>query len=232
MQPIQLLNQHLDEIMLGGKAYPRTKVERVYARLTTPRNTGTFYDANRVRGDIYRDGEVSFKIQYPELVNHLPGGWSHHSPQEAGIKQTSPKPVRGLIGMQKAFQSHLRNPDGSIRSAGGGLYYNQPISEHRSLAYQGQGFMDATDTSLQYLDNRRFQNNPRIAELMMRLDAEYQTPGVAQALREPLLAKHPQLREVVETVHLPVAELRKNTPLLDEDILENIDYGWDWDDVL
>lgn len=225
MDPLQVLNSHLDEIVLAGKAYPRAKAERVYAKLNAPKTTGRFYDKNRVRGTIDEDGQVAFKTQYPELADDYPEGWSYHSPEQLGMERTSPKPVRGLIGMQKAFQEHLRNPDGSIRSKGAGLYYNTPVSEHRAAAYQGQGMVAVPGINHQVLDNRRFQNNPTIAELTMRMDAENMPSNIAQVLREPILARHPQLQTVLETVHLPAAQTRSMSSL-------SSTYGSDYDEIM
>jgi hypothetical protein len=99
-------------------------------------------------------------------------------------------------------------------------------------------------SNTQVLDNRRFQNNPTIAELMMRMDAENAIEA-SPILREQLLARHPQLREVLETVHLPAARRQSDeldnffedsflsppTPNLDESLIVErvIQQGYDLD---
>lgn len=200
MQPVQLLNQHLDEIILAGKAYPKAKVERVYAKLTAPKKPGLFYNANRVRGQIDPDGEVIFQTAYPEFADHFdPQGWSLRSPEELGMTRTSPKPIKGMVGMNKAFDALMASPQGA------GLYYNMPLSDHRADAYTKRGFVAAPDDNRQFLDNRRFRDNPVIAELLATQDAkQFGVEGTA-LLRQNLYARHPQIQAAVETAIDPRA---------------------------
>lgn len=197
MQPHELLDEYIGQIQLGNKMYDRAKAKRVYAKLTAPKTNGTFYKGDRVRGKIDPDGQVSFQVKYPELRDDLfgdDGGWSYRTPEELGLARTSLRPRRELIEMSEAFNSLLRNPDGSIRSTGAGLYYNRPISDHRARAYAGLGFVESPQ-GYQFLDNRRFTNNPTIAELLMKMDVEREG-SFAEFLRQPLLARHPQLQSV------------------------------------
>lgn len=217
MQPIQLLNQHLDEIILGGKAYPRTKVERIYAKLSTPKvaleenspgKFGYFYDGNRARGKVYPYGEVVFQTHWDELKNHPNAsyGWSVNNPQELGITQTSVSPIKDLITMKKSWDNLVRLPDGSINPKGSGLYTNHPISNHRGKSYlQNTNFISVPESNEQVFDNRLGKDSPFVAELLMRMDAEKFSPQKAAILREPLLQQHPRLTDVVETIHLPAA---------------------------
>lgn len=193
MQPVQILNKHLDKIMLGGKAYDRAKAERVYAKLTAPKKPGIFYEANRVRGEIHPDGEVVFQSAYPELADHFnPGGWSFASPEEMGMTRTSAKPVKGMGQMNKAFDELMASPQGA------GLYYNMPTSTHRADAYTKRGFVPAPDETHQLLDNRRFRNNPTIAELLAVQDAKQFGAEDTVFLRQNLVAKHPQISAAVK----------------------------------
>ena len=207
MKALTLLNSHLDkvvavgspdsfinrEIMLGGKAYPRAKAERVYAKLTAPKKPGLFYNANRVRGEIHPDGEVLFQTAYPELGDHFdPDGWSLRSPEELGMTRTSPKPVRGMVGMNKTLDALTTSREGA------GLYYNVPLSHHRADAYTKRGFAAATDSNIQFLDNRRFRDNPVIAELLATQDAKQFGVDATARLRQDLYNRHPQIQATVE----------------------------------
>lgn len=192
-------------VELGGNVYPLSKAERVYKKLTSPRTTGEFFNQERVRGIIRGDGGVEFYASWLELATpDNPEGWSLLSPQERGIEQVSPTPQRGLIDMIDAFNRQVKNPEGTTRSFGAGLYYNIPISERRSEFYQRRaGFTNINlankDRRFQVLDNRRFTNSPTIAELLMLGDAGHiKDLVVAEVLRERWLTQHSQLREKVE----------------------------------
>lgn len=210
MNALNLLNKHLEPLMeIGGKMYPKSKVERVYAKLTTPKTNGVFYNQNRVRAEIHPDGQVAFQTSYPELGDHFdPEGWSVYSPEEMGMTRTSPKPIRGMIGMKEAFNQVLDS------KAGTGLYYNDPISQHRSDSYQGRGFASAPGQSRQFLDNRRFRNNSTVAELLALSDADYFGVEPTALLREQLLAKHPSAAARVRTAINP-ATLATSNELVD-----------------
>lgn len=209
MQPLQLLNQHLDSIMLGSKLYPKAKVERVYAKLSAPRSK-TFYDGDRVKGEIVpgeslKKGTVQFSTYYPEV-----GYFSDRSPEELGIERTSPIPGRELIKMQRAFQNYAQTREGR------GLYLNTPLSEHRREAYSKMGirnpvagqpdltWQDAPGSEMLYgteaqvLDNRRFKTNPTIAQLYSYQDAAMLPSPVAQTLREDLVRFNPHLQQQIE----------------------------------
>lgn len=226
MQPLELLNNHLDSIMIAGKAYPKSRVQQIYSKLKIPRiytmpNTpedGIFYEKNRVRSQIDFDGDVNFEAYYPETSH-----WSIGPP----YKQTSPTPVRGLIGLKKEWDELMTLPDGSVRPRGAGLYFNTPISDHRAKSYlQNTNFVPGDGTQ-QVFDNRRFKNSPAVAELLMRMDAERLSPQTAGVLRQQLLAKHPQLQETVETIHLPAAQAYKEQPFQLPETIDTSDIAQD-----
>jgi len=173
LKPIELLNQHLDDIItLGGKQYPKERIMRVWEKLNPPIPTGVFYSGERVKGFIGNAGEVSFKTYYPET------GWEYNSRSELGIISTMPAPRKELIAMSKAFNDLLDSPQGKI------VYTNSPISPHRAKAYQKMGFVPATplDETLaswganhtQKLDNRRFQNLPMVKEMYESIPVMYE----------------------------------------------------------
>lgn len=166
-----LLNQHLDEIILAGKAYPRAKVERVYAKLTAPRKPGYFYQGSRARGFVEDDGFVWFETQYPELDSvSYPGGWTDFTPEEIGINRTSPLPIKDTMKLQRTWDSYINS------SAGKGVFYNSPNADPndpefqwRADVYRERGFKDIgydeKGQLWQVLDNRRFKNLPTISQL-------------------------------------------------------------------
>lgn len=213
-------------VELGGNVYSLSKAERVYKKLTSPRTTGEFFNQNRVRGIVRRDGGVEFYSSWLELATpDNPEGWSLLSPQERGIEQTSSTPRLGLAKMIRAFNNQLKYDDGTIKSSGSGLYYNIPISERRSEFYRDNTeFVDVSlpEQRFQVLDNRRFTQSPTIAELMILGDAGHLKISIAQeVLREKLLIRHPQLRN-------KVVSMIANSPLGPPDIPaleESVDYS-------
>ena len=214
MNALNLLNKHLEPLIeLGGKMYPKSKVDRVYAKLSAPKTNGLFYDKNRVRAEVHPDGQVAFQTSYPELGDHFDHeGWSVYSPEEMGMTRTSPKPVRGMIGMQKAFNQILDSHKGD------GLYYNDPISAHRSNTYEGRGFAAPPGQSRQFLDNRRFRNNSTVAELLALQDANYFGYEPTALLREQLLAKHPAAAARVQQALSP----RRVTPVTSNELIDDM----------
>lgn len=168
MKAIELLNQHLDDIItLGGKQYPKEKVARVWQKLHPRIPEGAFYEGKRVVGSISPYGQVDFKTHYPET------GWTFESPSELGFESIMPPPRQELIAMQRQFKNLLSSPRGKV------VYTNDPISSHRAKAYEKIGFSPVPYSSeeemmemnergfstSQILDNRRFQNIPVIKEM-------------------------------------------------------------------
>lgn len=219
---LALLNNHLNEIMIAGKAYPKEKVQRIYAKLSSPKqpniypeDSTLFYKGQRAMGYIEPNGEVGFKTAWPELADPSygnPQGWSYYNPVEEGVPQVSPPPVRDLIRMKKAWQAHVSSPQGA------GLYHNTPVSDNRGEAYAEYGFKNVPTESafynrLQYADHRRFKNSPAVAELLAIGDAASLAPQVAGVLREDLVARHPQIEQAVNQYQL------QNKPQLRNDLL-------------
>lgn len=214
MNALNLLNKHLEPLIeLGGKMYPQSKVDRVYAKLSSPK-AGTFYEGSRVRGEItpaesLQKGTVQFSTYYPEV-----GYFSDHSPEELGIPRVSPVPGKELIKMQRAFQDHVQSNQGK------GLYLNTPLSEHRREAYSNMGIRNPVagqpdltwqdvpgsetlyGTEAQVLDNRRFKNNSTIAQLYGYQDARNLPSPVAQVLREDLVGLNPHLQQQIDEAAL------------------------------
>jgi hypothetical protein len=184
MQAIELLNQHLDEIItLGGKQFPKEKVVRVWNKLHPPIPEGYFYEGQRVKGRISPYGEVDFQVYYPET------GWTFDSLLELGISSSSPPPRQELIKMQKSFKNLLDSPEGKV------VYTNNPTSSHRARAYEKIGFSPVPYSSeeeamemaergfstAQILDNRRFQNFPIVKEMYEVIhpaDAHFKHPSL------------------------------------------------------
>lgn len=207
---LALLNHHLDPLVrLNGKMYPKSKVDRVYAKLSTPKlpfinknEPNRFYEGDRAIGYINNSGEyarVDFITEWPELaaLSNSDATWSYRSPEELGIERTSPAPTRDLIKMKRAWVERTRMPDGSIRPSGSGLYTNTPLSNHRSDAYLNADFINV-DTGniynrLQVADLRRGQTNPTLAELYSYKDAEILKQEMAKALLLNREAKLPML---------------------------------------
>lgn len=192
-------------VELGGNLYPLSKAERVYKKLTFPMNSGVFYQDNRVIGTIETDGEVRFYTQWDELkTDDNPLGWSLLSPTELGIQQISDTPDGSVRRMIRALNNLLTYKDGTIKSSGSGLYYNIPLSSDRAGFYQRKArFVNANlpegKGRFQIRNNRRFTASPTIAELLILGDAGHLKNLVAaEVLREELLRRHSQLREIVE----------------------------------
>lgn len=209
---LALLNNHLEPMVrLNGKMYPESKVNRVYAKLTQPKqpsinpeHPNRFYDSDRVIGRI--DGQtVDFKVNWPELIspdNTSRKVWSYESPNELGKQQVSPTPFRDLIRMKQAWVERTRMPDGSIRPSGSGLYFNNPTSTHRGDAYLKSDFIDVpqpistwedNETGVQVADLRRWQKNPTLAELYSYKDAQMMDEDTANVLLRNREAKLPHL---------------------------------------
>jgi hypothetical protein len=195
---------NIETLQIGNYHYPTSRIEEIHNKLATPKyvledGVDDFYKSPRVQatmelressyGEASPGTNVSFMTHYPET------GWTADSPTEMGIVTASPKPVRDLAQLSRAFQDKLNT------NSGRGVLINNPLSDHRGKAYEKMGFVDAGEFidaegnayRNQVLDNRRFKNSSAVAQMNLLTDPKAFGDDIASSLSQGIVQRHPQL---------------------------------------
>lgn len=149
MNALDLLDEHL--VRIGNKLYPKSKVERVYNKLSSP-PASEFYQSERVQGWVDPSGDVSVATRYPDVNPEF----SLYKPDNSQM----PPPYREMGGMIREFKDYTQqNP---------ALYTSSPVGAEGNRISDKMGFDN--HGGFRFIDTRRFKNLPAVRELLNQED--------------------------------------------------------------